>query len=540
MSKLLMSFPEGFTPNKSQVTILTEIEKAIKADCKYIICSAPTGAGKSFIGKTIANHFDEPDAEFCEKVDTYEVYTPDFEPDIDDRRGVFALTITKSLQDQYVETFEDTGILKGQNNYICELDGISTVDTAACNYSSGVKKQCWACNKCTYYNARNNVLKQDFSTLNYSMFFALPDQAKHRKVLILDEGSELEEQLVSHFTCEIDLKDLQKYDVDFNMFPSDSSNDIAVSNWVKEVKTELVEKLKNYIDYFKNNAKLKTKPEYKKKQGEYSKLLNFTRSVNTLHMTYFQAKYIIDKDSTIIKFIPLYVSKLSSLIFNYADHIIILSATIINPTSYAKTLGIEEFKFIDVDSEFDANKAPILVKADQRINYGNQQKMLPILAKQIEAIINDEHPNQKGIIHTNTLGFAKYLKENINSDRLLVRETGVTNEDILEMHMNSSEPTILVSPSMTYGVDLKGDLGEFQIVMKTPWLPTKDPRTAEMMKLSKTWYAEKMLCTLIQACGRCIRCKTDECITYILDGGVVNALHQFKKKLPPSFLNRII
>jgi Rad3-related DNA helicase len=91
---------------------------------------------------------------------------------------------------------------------------------------------------------------------------------------------------------------------------------------------------------------------------------------------------------------------------------------------------------------------------------------------------------------------------------------------------------------MTYGVDLKGKLAEFQIILKAPWLPTKDVRVEKMMKLDKEWYSNKMLCTLVQACGRGVRSNTDECVTYVLDGSIFDTVARSKKKLPKYFLDR--
>ena len=165
--------------------------------------------------------------------------------------------------------------------------------------------------------------------------------------------------------------------------------------------------------------------------------------------------------------------------------------------------------------------------------------MLPKLVKQIEGIL-EHHDGDKGIIHTHTQYITDYVRENLNdtSGRLLCREGGVKNEDLLEIHEKSIEPTVLVSPSMTYGVDLKGDLAKFQILLKAPWLPTKDKRVEQMMKMDKSWYGNKMLCTLVQSCGRGIRSDTDECITYILDGSIYDAVSRNKKKLPSFFVDR--
>ena len=71
---------------------------------------------------------------------------------------------------------------------------------------------------------------------------------------------------------------------------------------------------------------------------------------------------------------------------------------------------------------------------------------------------------------------------------------------------------------MNFGVDLKGDLARFCIVVKQPWLNLKDIRVAAMNKTVKGWYDKKMLTSLIQQCGRCTRDKNDYSRTYILDG----------------------
>ena len=60
---------------------------------------------------------------------------------------------------------------------------------------------------------------------------------------------------------------------------------------------------------------------------------------------------------------------------------------------------------------------------------------------------------------------------------------------------------------MSHGVDLKDDLARFQIIVKAPYLPTKDKRIEKLMKDDFNWYSNKMLCSLIQSCGRGVTIK---------------------------------
>ena len=534
MTGLLLNFPEGYEPNNAQKIILTKMEKAIGENKKFIIVNAPTGSGKSLLPKTLANVVNGPSENFKKCVDNYSIFGDDG-PDLmeDENFGVYALTITKALQDQYKNTFPDTGILKGQGNYQCGLDDSMTVDIAPCIYVKGLKQDCWKCNKCPYYNHRNEMLKSTFSSLNYSMFFSLPSHLRKRKVIVCDEGSELEDQLINLFTCEVDLPFLVKTNTEVSSFPMQET-DQKVLAWATSLLRSVADNVENYKDLIKNE---KRGIDLSKRRSEYTKLTNLQKSLETLIHTYYDAQYLIERIDKKIRFIPLKIDKLSKFIFDCAEHVVIMSATIIDPVNFCKNLGITDYEYIEVSTGFDPEKAPIYVMVKQKLNFGNLKDMLPKLATQVAGLL-EEHKNEKGIIHTHTQYITDYIKDNVHSSRLLCRAPGVRNEELLDMHEQSPHATVLVSPSMTYGVDLHGDLATFQILLKAPWLPTKEIRVEKMMKLDKSWYTNKMLCTLVQACGRGIRSLDDECITYILDGSIYDTIEENKQKLPKFFIDR--
>jgi Rad3-related DNA helicase len=134
----------------------------------------------------------------------------------------------------------------------------------------------------------------------------------------------------------------------------------------------------------------------------------------------------------------------------------------------------------------------------------------------------------------------QYLREHIDDPRFLFRLDGANNEQIIKQHIESKEPTVLVSPSMTYGVDLKEDLARFQIISKASYMPLNDERIKRLFKEDPSWYVNKMLNHLIQACGRGVRTKNDKCVTYILDGTITDAVLRNAKKLPKYFIRRFV
>jgi len=93
---------------------------------------------------------------------------------------------------------------------------------------------------------------------------------------------------------------------------------------------------------------------------------------------------------------------------------------------------------------------------------------------------------------------------------------------------------------MTFGVDLRDDYARFQIIVKAAYLPLGDIRIQRLAKEDPTWYTNKMLCNLVQACGRGIRSKEDYCVTYILDANVYEEVVKHKNKLPKYFIDRFV
>ena len=216
-----------------------------------------------------------------------------------------------------------------------------------------------------------------------------------------------------------------------------------------------------------------------------------------------------------------------------------MSATIVDHKNFAKTLGISEYKYIEVDSTFDSSKAPIYVSVQNKLNKANMEKMLPKLLQQIEAIC-ESHKNEKGIIHTHTMQITQYFQKHLKDKRFLFRDVESRNENILSKHTRSEDPTVIVSPSMTFGVDLRDELARFQIIVKGAFLPLGDNRIKRLFDEDKVWYTNKMLINLVQACGRGIRSKDDYCVTYILDGTVSEVVLANKQKLPKYFIDRFV
>jgi Rad3-related DNA helicase len=529
---LLEYFPEGFTPRPHQIKGLQSIESAINKKKKFIIVQAPTGSGKSFISKTLSNVTDGCDVEFKNLVFNYHAYDEDY---IDTMarfplHGLFALTTTKALQNQYKDLFSDLTVFKGKSNYQCDVEESFTVDYAPCVITQKLKKQCWEQHRCPYYESRNSALIEKFTVLNYASFFNLPDHLKHRQIIVADECSELEDEIVRNFSTTIDYRKLTQSDIDFTKLTSETP--AKALGWL----TDLATSIKSAIDSRSNRSRFDSN-KVELIQQQYRKDL-YDSITNTIDH-WDDTQYIIEKDAEKATFTPLKIDKLTGCLFNYAELVILMSATIVDKDIFAKTLGITDFEYVEIESTFDPKKSPIYCHAKYPLNKALLDKNLPPLLD-IAKTIAENHKGEKGIIHTHSMVITKEVQKKLKGKRYLYREESVTNEDIIKQHVLRTDDTVLVSPSLTMGLDLKGDLGKWQLVIKLPYPSLGNKRIKKLSDEDIGWYRMRMLVALVQACGRCTRSVEDESITYILDGLSSKTIINCKDILPKHFLDRIV
>ena len=541
---LLERFPDGYTPNSAQVKLIKNIDQAFNDGYKFVVCNAPTGSGKSFISKTLANSSRESSENFKDLITSYTAfkidqtgsYTHEQECEDEDPSGTFALTITKALQDQYKDLFNDTTILKGKSNYVSAIDSNIDVELESLIIPKSILEDHRRRHKCPYHNDRRDALINKFAALNYNMFFSLPNHIKKRQYLVCDEAAELEDQLVKEFSCDINFEMLKRMDI--LVRPFYSKNNANVVKWITSLLLDISDKIDQLRDII-SNSNTNNKKFLIETRRQFVGLRNLHTKLSLILDTWNDSEYLFETSKDGITFMPLKVNNLSNHLFKYADKVILMSATIIDPTNFCKTLGIDKFKYVEAESSFDANKAPIYCNTKIKLNYHNLKRNLPKIIKQVEGIC-EYHENDKGIIHTHNNTITSSLQKKLFNDRFLFREPGVRNEEILDTHLSNDKPTVLISPSMSHGVDLKDNLARFQIIIKAPYLPTKDKRIERLMKDDFNWYTNKMLCSVIQSCGRGVRSKKDYCTTYILDGAVVESIVNNKHKLPKYFINRFL
>lgn len=544
---LIQNFPSKWTPNTAQQFILNELANVLDDERKFIIICAPTGSGKSMIAKTLCNTSSYPTKEFQRDCMSGAMYDPN-RISLDthyQRSGCAVLTCTKSLQDQYVAEFTDGKALKGMMNYPCAVNEDHTYQDGICKFVSGQKKVCMKEGQCAYINQRALTDCNRSQFFNYSVFMQRSPKVKHKDFIVCDEASELEVILVGEYTVAISIEPfMDLVQVAIPPTPLTKAPRGEYLTWIDECK-EICEQ---QVAILENNWSEAQKGNKKKKKIPYQelnrhrKLSEYALKLKTLSETWWDTEYLIENEDDILVFKPYNVDKLADrFLFSYGKKVILMSATIIDHENFAKTLGIQpnDYHYIESPSMFDPDKAPIKKVGDFGITYANKRETLPIVSA-IAQKLCEHHIGEKGIIHSHSMEVLDYVRRAMGGDkRFLYREDDRTNEDLIKQHKISTKDTVLVSPSMTHGVDLKGDLGKFQLIMKAPFSPMGDNRIKRKMKEDPQWYTNMMLSTLVQACGRCNRTADDESVTYILDATAWNTIQRNLKRLPEYFRKRL-
>lgn len=518
-------------PRSGQLEIIAEIEEAISKGYKYVVLEAGTGTGKSVIATTLARMYE----------------------------SAYILTMTKQLQNQYAQEF-GFPLVKGRGNFDCLHDNLeSTCDMGDCktaptnskffcpygiaknptlsgseafedSYGSSLYFQ--SENHCYYWQQKANAINSPITLMNYDYALLELNYVKHfgtRSLLILDEAHNIENKLMRNMELNLYNKRLEK-DIKKVISPSTLKSE-ETGEWIMEIDA-----IKDAYD----NIELK---DLSKNKAD--RIRSTTLRLKQLHdnLDKEPKNWVIDADEHGVSFKPLRVHHYAeNNLLKYGDVVIFLSATILSHKMFAKWLGLDpnEVYYIKVDSPFPVNKRPIeMVLAGKMSNTRIKHtapKTIPILEKILE-----RHKGDKGLIHTNSYKCQNYITRHLYNSRLISH--GANNrERVLQYFEEEENPFVLVSPSMSEGVDLPYDKCRFQVIYKIPFPYLGDKQVNMRRKRDQRWYAYKTVMTLMQAYGRGMRAEDDSCVTYILDSDIKMLLKSpmYRSLIPEFFKEAII
>lgn len=509
---------------------LERIKDTFDKGKKFVLIDAPTGSGKSGIAVAAARKYNS-----------------------------VILTPTKLLQEQYASTkeFGREYTIKGKSNYCCGIPGLSHIpvnesicasDTITDNsrdllpkyislppgrskLSSVLKSKCSEKGICPYYTKIGNIGKVPGAILNYDLFFLLkkyPGQkygVEMGDTLILDEAHQLVDKVRDIFGFSFSSKSIKR-------LLGDASGDRQKLNGQLETP---IEWLKRALGVVQSRLLMEKEGKTIAKYDSFVKKASYILGQELDD----DRKFYVEDKRDEIEIKPLDLRFLKGKIFFPFSRVVMLSATF--PDNFREIFSIkdDESEVVTLKSTFPREKRPIFFPKD--LPKLNKNSVLAKSSPNIGLLDNilEAHRDHKGIVHTGNYKFMEQLRKIYSKNkRFIWVGQDKSKDEMLEKHCNSKEPTILVSPSMMEGLDLKEDLARFGVILKVPY-PMLDEYTRRMMKIYPSWYDNLTATNVCQAYGRQVRSAEDWSYFYIVDGAFWFCLSNAKKCYSNYFIEAL-
>ena len=557
-----------FGPNFSfrsqqRETILQIADAYLNNKTKNIILAGPTGVGKSVIAIVTSKLLESFD-----------------------NKG-YVITSDILLQKQYDLDFKRMnlkyGTIMGVDNYICEVNRLK-FSLGECRmrnigYEKAKSLSCYQ--KCGYLKAREKSLRSSVSLLNYAYwliqrnYVAANVDAKEsfgkRDFVFFDECHKIPDIVQSHFSPLIDFKiietvkslheallsnrfriddtcDSGKLFVSIELLIKSEDKQIQLNElkFMESFLSTYVDKGEEVKDRIKSLFTFEEPPtsEWKKMSAQidhlkdiHCKVQDYVRIIDKVGLTKLVKIKNSEESATYKCLEERYLIK--KYLLDQANFKVFMSATIGNPLTYMKNLGIDNAQSINLENGFNYDKSPIYFFTKYKLTFKEKKESLPKVIKIIDGVVSKFHKDEKGIIHTGSYEFNEaVLKGSANRSRLIHYKDSKQKDEALKK-FHSTKNGILIGPSIIEGLDLKGEMSRFQIFLKVPYPNIADPFIKAKLDESQLWYNYKTFIQIMQGIGRSIRSETDWAVTYMIDASFFDFYAKNKAMFTECFNNRV-
>jgi ATP-dependent DNA helicase DinG len=494
---ILDCFPAGVTPRPLQRAALEECYKHFEAGKRFVILEGPPGIGKSLIAMALAKAMG----------------------------GAHVVTMTKSLQSQYVQDPKFSGMgllaLKGRGAFACPGCGDS------CREGGKIYRDA-PCLSCAYRAAKAAALRAPVCVANYHMFNAAIAPTQKRRVAVEDDlggytyervtdGLE-EEQRMRPLTVldeahalESTLMDIISIDIYSDAMPGGVPpmprvlDPVTCFTWLEKALPILAAASQDDAYVVKEQLKyedLTFKVEHALRARAFS-------------------PWIVEplpKDRFGFALKPLIVSSFAGRFFKRSPKVLLMSATIINPTALCRSLGIKpsEMAFVTLPCPFPIENRPIIVRPldmSKAARATSWPKMIDHMVGDL-----DRHRQEKGLFLTPSNAMLEYAQQKLPlrcGNRLRIA-FGDNREKVQKNHEEGPGPTVLAASGMWEGLDLADDKCRFSILPAMP-RPQWAGQIKARAQIEPGWYEWRTRTRMVQGLGRGVRSMEDHAVAYVYD-----------------------
>lgn len=527
-----------FAPRDTQPQMIDRVlQEFIVNEKRDVVLCAPTGAGKSIIAAVVAEALPG----------LIRAYLPNLLPIPTLASQI--LMGTNALVHQYWDTFNnhpDILLLKGANNYDCEA---FEATAEACAFHAmkdhpELADLMHKCSRCEFRKSRNVMNLTKHVITNYSYHFVERLYSQHfepRVLTVYDEAHTLNDLFVDHCAIHISEKKMVAYsdEVAETLKMGNASHFHLFRKVAEHIKNGKLNE-KTYMSYL--TELLQT---YNELSGMYdgeaeyalrSKSLPLYKKMTSLSRKYkglgckiddfinYAFDHVIDNNVDTLELMikPIFVSDMFDSLRNSVFNLF-MSATV-DENYLVRTLSLDKEKtaFIMLDPVFDPENKKVIFFNPLHLSAATLKE--PETSKKLMnnvKIIASKHAHENGIILAPSFQLveqmAEGIRKHVKSLKVFEHKRGEKLVDILEKFKRTTVPSVLISPSIYEGIDLKDDLARWNIMIKAPFPSLGDKRIKRIMQAYPDIFETIVIHKLVQGAGRAVRSTTDHAITYILD-----------------------
>ncbi len=528
-----------------QEEVLDQVDQAM-ASKRFIVLEAPVGFGKSAVAAALCTYLS----------------------------SAYILSSTKQLQDKYASDF-GFPVVKGKSNFQCRIPTSSGLlpqcSKGRCeadwrlsdcphyltfeDYDQHKRRLCARDSKCErlkdgklcpYYDQKWFGFRAPVTVCNYPFLLSelkYAEDVPHRRLLVCDEAHDLEKQIVGFASFSLVRSELERY------WSGDGKEFVIQDRGVDEPAAWLgvLFDMKSVLDGFcathLEDGSLQDRVAACKGLGQELERFIMDLEGDPTNWVVNSAKRAKDGSIDEVVFQPIQIGNFTYPLFETADSVLFMSATIFSKELLCRTLGVkeEDVSYISVpESTFPVENRPIYALNTARLNRASMDASLGSITGAVDAIM-DSHVGERGVIHTTSYYQVNYIMQHAsepNRERLVTTEGSSERSALLRVH-GSTEGSVLISPSLFQGVDLKDEMSRFQVVVKVPYPDLSERRTVVKLRRDSAWYDWQTALRLVQTYGRSVRSETDHAVTYVLDSNFIPFVDTHRGLFPAYFLEAL-
>lgn len=505
-----LGFPAKFRewrPNQADA-----INRILDCGKRFVGLSLPTGDGKSgvYVAAAVASG----------------------------RRAV-VLTSTKQLQTQLLSDFASLGMVdvRGRANYSCSMGPDINCEIGSLCRCRDATPTDLGPPSCPYRAAVYAASRSNLVVTNYSYWVFLNAYSEglgSADLLVCDEAHNAPDEVCSAMTVTFDPEDVfRRLNADW---PRDVDDMESWRAWAKSMLAQARTKLDELL------LTLRISGPSRYLVHEVARQQALVRSLQTA--VSMRGRWVSEPTRRNgYSLAPVWPADYAEqVLFLGVPKVVLISATIIPKT--LEILGVPggDYEFYEYPSSFPPRRCPVYYVPTVTVNHRWKQESVDRWLDRIDEIIG-ARLDRRGVIHS--VSYERrdlILARSRYSDIMLSHSPGSeAAQRQLAQFRNTPPPVVLVSPSMTTGVDLAYEDCEYQIICKVPFPDTRSRimqarcgriENGKSREEGREYEIYSTIQILVQETGRGMRAADDQCESFIIDNQINWIEWKWKKLIP--------